>query len=156
MGRPAGVELDVQPERLAEVGDLHRAGDAHVVFGVGVDHVAAAGEQEARLLLQPADMLADQQRRLQLLAQPLVAVGRDAAVAVGVLVPEIAGLVAGAADIERVHPGAQLAGRVDHQGQPSPTASRTPSTLRASRARVAVVPAMDLEAGEARSLQASA
>ena len=60
-------------------------------------------------------MLGNQERGCDLLAQALVAKRRDAAVAEGVLEPEVAGLVAGAADGERVGEGAQLAQRIDHQ-----------------------------------------
>ena len=71
--------LDVEPERLGECGDLHRAGDAHVVLGIGMDDVAAAGQDERRLGFDAAYMLADEQRRLQPLAQALVAFDRAAA-----------------------------------------------------------------------------
>jgi hypothetical protein len=47
----AGVDLHVHPDRFRHVGDLHGTGDPEVVFPDEVDHVAAAGEGEGRLLL---------------------------------------------------------------------------------------------------------
>ena len=98
------------------------------------------------LLLEAAHVLGDQQRRLQLLAQPLVAEGGDRGVAVRVLVPEVAGLVAGAADVERVHEGAQLARRVDHQRHVVADARAHAEHVLGLAPAVAVVPAVDLEA----------
>lgn len=60
VGGAAGVELEVEAEGFAEVGDFHDAGDAHVVFGVGVDHVAAALEEEVGFLFEAADVFADE------------------------------------------------------------------------------------------------
>jgi len=95
--RAAGVELDVYAEGLGEVGDLHGAGDAQVVLRVGAEHVGAANDQEVSLGLEAAQVLGLQDRRPQPLAQPPVRLGRDPGVAVGILVPEAAGLVAGPA-----------------------------------------------------------
>jgi hypothetical protein len=71
--------------------------------------------------------------------------GRGAAVAVRILVPEVAGVVAGAADVQRVGEGAQLAGRVEHQRHLSPTCLRDVQHVLGLLARIAVVPAVDLE-----------
>jgi hypothetical protein len=128
------------------VGDLHAAGDAEVVLGVGVDHVAAAGDDEAAFLLEAADVLGDEQRGLELLAQALMAEGGDGGVAIRVLVPEEARLVAGAADVEGVHECAELAGRVEHQRQLGADAGAHGLDVRRLAPAVAVVPAVDLEA----------
>ena len=117
-----------------------------------MDHVAAAGDHEAALLLQPAHMLADQERRLQLLAQALVAERRDRGIAIRVLVPEVARLVAGPADMERVHERAQLAGGIDHQRHVVADFSAHAQQVFGFAPGVAVVPAVDLEAAVAELL----
>ena len=152
MGGSAGVHLQVEAERLAEVGDLHDAGDAQVILGVGMDHVAAAGHQERRLLLQGADMLGDQQRCRQPLTQAAVRLGGDASVPIRVLVPEAADLVTGAADCQGVVPGAELAGWVQHDAKavahPRPDRAQVFDLAH----HIAVVPAVNLETREAGRL----
>jgi len=41
-----GVDLEVEAKSLTEMRDLHDAGDAHIVLGIRVDHVAAAVDHE--------------------------------------------------------------------------------------------------------------
>src|SRR5205823_1253109 len=65
--------------------------------------------------LVAANVLADQDRRADELAQLAVAEGGDPAILVGVLGPELARLVAGPPDAEGIGPGVVLAGRVEHQ-----------------------------------------
>jgi hypothetical protein len=73
--------------------NLDRTCDAHVIFGVRVDDVSTAGDQEGRLGLQPAHVLADQQRGSEALSQTLVPLDGTAGVTVGVFVPEVPGLI---------------------------------------------------------------
>ena len=86
-----------------------------VVVGVGANVVGAVGDDVIDVQLVAADVLADQDRRLDDLAQLAVPERRDAAVLVRVFEPEEAGLVAGQPDLQRLAPGVVLAGRVDHQ-----------------------------------------
>jgi len=142
------VYLDVEPGGLGDMHDLHCPGNAEIVLGVHVDHVAPAPDQELGLLLDAADVLAHQHRRLQALPQPAMAGDRDPAVAVGILVPKAPDLIAHASHRQGVHPRAELAGRIEHErhviADPCPY---LPEALRFTR-DVAVVPAVNLEAVE--------
>ena len=71
-------------------------------------------------------MLGLEERRADELAQLAVGELRGAAVTEGVLVPEVAFLVAGPTDLPGVREGHVLAGRVDHQVhlRPDPLADR--------------------------------
>lgn len=60
---------------------------------VGMDHAAPA-ENKGRLCFQPAHMFADQERRIEPLAQPPVPFQGAASVAIRVLAPEEVCLVA--------------------------------------------------------------
>src|SRR5215208_5349916 len=132
VGRAAGMDLDIDAEGLGEVCDFHGTGDAEVVFGIGAEHVGAAGDQEIGLDLEAAQILGLQDRGLQHLAQLLVGEGRDAAIPHRVLVPEIAALVAGATHIKGVCEGAQLVRGFSIKVMRSPTTLATCSTFAAS------------------------
>jgi len=56
LGRPGRVELDVEAEPFGHTDDLHRAGDARVVLGVGADEVRRAVGDEVRVRFQAADV----------------------------------------------------------------------------------------------------
>ena len=142
----ARMHLAVEAQRLGEVRDLHAARDAHVVFGIGAHEVGAAGDDEVRLRLDAAHVLGLQDRRLEHLAQLAMAEGRDAGIPVRVLVPEIAEVVAGAADIERVGEGPQLAGGVEHERHLVGHLAADIAHVLRLLPGVALVPAMDLEA----------
>ena len=57
--------LHVDAERLAKMSDLQSAGDAHVVFRIGVHQITAAAEDECSLRLKATHMFADQERRIE-------------------------------------------------------------------------------------------
>jgi hypothetical protein len=125
--RAAGVVLHVDPERLAKMSDFQSSGDAHVVFGIGVHQVAAAAENEGSLRLKSPHVLADQEQRLESLAQPLVHFDGASVVAIRIFVPEKASLVAGpdrpsarSPHVRNCEAGSSI------NGHPSPTALRTP------------------------------
>src|SRR5262249_50223278 len=63
-------------------------------------------------------MLSHQQRRLDELAQLAMGELRDSTITIRILVPEVARLIAGPADLERVAEGDILTGRVKHQIHP--------------------------------------
>ena len=65
--------------------------------------------------LVSANVLADQDRRLDNLAQFAMAEGRRAAVLIRILEPQVPGLITRPADLERVRPGVVFTGRVEHQ-----------------------------------------
>ena len=71
------MHLHIDSECLGHVCDLHRARNPHVVFRIEVNVIAAAAEQEPSLLLKPADVFGDQQRRLKMLAEHLMAKSRN-------------------------------------------------------------------------------
>ena len=66
------VQLDLHADRVAEVGELHGAGDAAVQLRIDVHDVRAAREREVGLLLEPSYVLRDQQRCANETSQPLV------------------------------------------------------------------------------------
>jgi len=80
------------------VGDLHRAGDAAVVLGVGTEEVGRLPGGEVGFAFQPLDVFGPEDRRIELLPEGAVGAPRDAAVAEGVLVPVEALLIEGAAE----------------------------------------------------------
>lgn len=61
VGGATGVKLKVEAEGFAEVGNFHNAGDAHVVFGIGVDHVATTLEEEVGFLFEATNVFTDQE-----------------------------------------------------------------------------------------------
>src|SRR5579883_669616 len=146
--RAAGMVLDVQTERLAKMSYLQSAGNAHVVFGIGVNQVAAAAKSEGRLGLKSPNVLADQERRIEPLAQPLVPFDCASGVAIGIFVPEEAGLVASSADRQRITPCPQLRSRIEHQRPSVANGFANAEHGRDLAVDIAVVPAVDLEASE--------
>src|SRR5258705_4937387 len=118
MSRPWSMNFDIQAEGLGEVGYLHRAGNAEIVFGIGANEIGRLVDDEIRLRLHTAHVLGLQQRRLDELSQLPVEVLRPSPVAHRILVPEEARFVAGATDRQRIRKGAQLAGGIEHQIHP--------------------------------------
>src|SRR5690606_16676238 len=109
------------------------------------EEVGAAGEDEVGLGLDAADVLGLEERRPDQLAKLLVAEGRDAAVAIGILVPAEAGLVAGPANGDGVGEGADVAGRVGHQRHPAADAVAKEADRGGLLRDAALVPAVHLE-----------
>ena len=147
--RTGRVQFHVQAIGFGEVSGLERAGDALVVFGVGAQEVGRPLLHPRHLGLERADMLGQQQRRPQPLAEAPVRGRRGAHVLERVLVPEAARLVAGEAEMERIGEGAERAGRIDHQRHVGPDRVAHGQQVRRLLARIALAPAMDLEAPEA-------
>ena len=102
------------PKRLAGVGQLDHARDP-VIADVAAHKIGGLGEGKVDVRLERAHVLGHQQRGPDQLAQLAVRKLGDAAVAVGVFVPEKALVVAGPPDLDRVAKGDVLAGRVEHQ-----------------------------------------
>ena len=146
MRRAGRVQFDIEAERFGKARDLHGARDADVEIRVCADEIGAVGEDERRVRFQPAHMLAEQQRRLDHLAQAAMRVRREAAIAVGILVPEKAGVIAGAADLEGVGEGPEMAGRVVHEGHAVADALAEQAHGLRVALRAAIRPAMHLEA----------
>ena len=115
VGRAGRVDLDIEAEGFGEMRDLHRPGDADVEVGIGADEVGSIRQRQRRHRLEAADMLAQQERRLDQLAQAAMGMGGKAAVTVGILVPEETGIVAGSTASKRVREGPEMAGGVVHQ-----------------------------------------
>src|SRR5205085_1373564 len=135
----------VQSEALSRMGDLHQASNPAIVVRVGANEIGPVGDDVVDVQLVAADMLADQDRRLNDRAQLAVAEGRGAAILVWVLQPQVPGRVARPADLERVRPGVVLACRVKHEVHP--VADRT-SRLEDGGDLTpdgAIAPAVDLE-----------
>ena len=115
MGGAGSVDFDIEAQAFGGVGDLHGPGEPAVQVGIDADEVGGLGEDEIDVLLEAADVLALQQRRADQFTQFAVGVGRDAAVLERVFVPEVVGIIEGAADLHGVSEGVVFAGRVDHQ-----------------------------------------
>ena len=144
--RAAGV----RPSACAQMRDLHRAGNPHVVFRVSVDDVPAPGDQEGCLGLDPAHVFADE-RRGEALAQALAPRWHRRCRGCGSSFQEVAGLIGGRARPYSASAPVGLAKcrRRARAVGPQPTAARSPSTLAVSLAHVTIVPSVDLETSEA-------
>src|SRR5690242_10696201 len=95
--------------------DFHQSGNATVIIRIRTYEVGAVGNDVVHVQLVPTNMLADEDWRLDDLPQFSVPKGRNAAVLVGILQPEIARLVAGNANLQRISPRLVLACRIEHQ-----------------------------------------
>jgi len=146
--RRLGLLLNA-PEAIAIACDeMHLAARAGATF----DEVAAAGDDERRLGLDTAHMLTDQQRRLQPFAEPLVTFYGAAGVTIGVLVPEEPRIVARTAHLERDQPRAQFGSRIVHEREVIADRLAYGQERCDFALRLAVVPAVNLEAREAPRL----
>ena len=139
------MNLAIDAQRLGQVRDLHRPGDAHVVFGVRTQEIRTARDHEIRFRLDAPDMLGLKDRRRDLLPQDTMRVRTCAGIPERILVPHVPRLVAGPAHIDRVRKGAQLASTVQHQVHS--VACGLPHMKHVLRllTPVALVPAVDLE-----------
>lgn len=81
------VELPIETEIFGDSCTLHRADDVLVVFGIGADEIDLFACDEVRIGSESADIFGLESERGERLAEFSVTVGRDAAVAIGVLAP---------------------------------------------------------------------
>lgn len=113
------MQRDIEAERLGQRGGLHHAGDAEVVFGIGAQEVGGHLGQPGRIRLEPADMLGQQKRRADPLAQQPVHMRGLPAIGHGVFEPVEVVLVAGPAHPQGIGEGVDVACRIGHQRHPA-------------------------------------
>ena len=112
--RPRDVQLDIHPEALRRMSDLHHARYPAVILRVGPPVVSRLRHCHIGMPLDHMHMLALQQRSLQRLAQTLVRLQRHAAVVHRVLVPEEVVVVARKPHPQRIAVGVVNAARIGH------------------------------------------
>ena len=151
LGGAGAVEFDVEAETLGGVGELHGCGDAHVLH-IASDEVGRAVDHEVDAGLEAADVLGEEQRGDEQLAELAVGELRYASVGQRVLVPEVGGLVAGAPDLDRVSEGAEGIVGVGHEVDVRSDAVAEHEDRPGLAFRLAVLPAVDLEGGVAEFL----
>ena len=126
------------------------AGDAVVVLRINAQKVGATCNHKVRFGLDAADILRDQQRRLDHAPEFLVHEGRFAVVAHGIFVPKIVGLIASPAHIKRVRKFSQLVCRIEHQAHPITDHGGHMQNVLSFFARIAIVPSVNLVCAKAQ------
>ena len=115
VGWPWRMDLHVQSEALGRVRDLHQPGDAAVVIRIRAHEIGAIGNDVVHVQLVTTDVLADEDRGLDHLAQLAVSECGDATIFIRILEPHVACLVTRQADLQRVGPGVVLARGIQHE-----------------------------------------
>ena len=141
---PGAVHLDIQAEALGGVGELHRCGDAHVLH-VAAHEVGRAVDHEVDASLQSANVLGEEHRGDEQFPELAVRELRYASVRQRVLVPEVARLVAGPPDLDRVPEGVEGVVGVGHQVHVGSYAVSDRQDGLGLTPRLAVLPPVNLE-----------